>query len=130
MYGKTRLRKKQTRATALLWGAIYLICLLVIRHVELPTKAGIGISLVPVIFFFIFLITIIREVASMDELQRKIQTEAVIVAFLMGLLLLMTLGMLDQVIPLDQKHWGYLDMVPFMGLFYAIGWWRAHRKYS
>ena len=66
----------------------------------------------------------------MDELQRKIQTEAVIVAFLLGLLLLMTLGMLDQVIPLDQKHWGYLDMVPFMGLFYAIGWWRAHRKYS
>ena len=130
MYGKTRLRRNQTLATALLWGAVYTICLLIIKRIDLPVKTGIGIALVPVLFFLIFLVFLIREVASMDELQRKIQTEAVVTAFLLGLLLLMTLGMLDRVVTLDRNDWGYLDLVPFMGLFYAIGWWIARRKYS
>lgn len=111
-------------------GAVYTICLLIIKRVDLPVKTGIGIALVPVLFFLIFLVFLIREVASMDELQRKIQTEAVVTAFLLGLLLLMTLGMLDRVVTLDRNDWGYLDLVPFMGLFYAIGWWIARRKYS
>ncbi|MEZ4899781.1 MAG: hypothetical protein R2806_23265 [Saprospiraceae bacterium] len=129
MNGKLKLRRNQTIASSVLWGSVYIICLLLIKNATLPKSTATWLAIVPVVFFFAFLFTIIREAAAMDEVQRRIQTEATITAFLLGLMFLMTLGMLDQVTPLNRDNWGYLSVVPFMGLFYAIGWLAARRKY-
>ncbi len=66
----------------------------------------------------------------MDEVQIKLQMEAVIIAFSSGLLLLFTLGLLDLIIDLNKNDWGYRHLVPIFILFYFFGLFISKRKYN
>lgn len=65
----------------------------------------------------------------MDEVQIKIQLEAVVIAFSLGLMLLMTLGLLDLFITLNKEDWSYRHIVPLFATFYFIGLFMSKRKY-
>ena len=66
----------------------------------------------------------------MDEVQIKVQMEAVVLAFSLGLLLIMTLSLLDLVINLNKENWGYRHLVPYFVIFYFIGLFISKRKYN
>lgn len=66
----------------------------------------------------------------MDEVQIKIQMEAVIIAFSLGLMLLMTLGLLDLFVSLNKEDWSYRHLVPLFVTFYFIGLFISKRKYD
>lgn len=66
----------------------------------------------------------------MDEVQIKIQMEAVVLAFALGLLLVMTLGLIDLFIVLNPEDWSYRFLVPIFIAFYFLGLFIAKRKYN
>jgi hypothetical protein len=66
----------------------------------------------------------------MDEHEVRIQLEAVVVAFALGLLMLMTLGLLDLVVTLKKEDWSYRHVFPYFVIFYFIGLIISKRKYG
>jgi hypothetical protein len=115
---------------ALLWFVTYTICLLSIKNLNPGTTLGIFLSLLPVTTFALFIYSIIKGVASMDEVQIRVQMEAVVIAFSLSLLMLMTLGLLDLVIVLKKEDWGYRHLVPYFFLLYIVGLIISKRKYN
>lgn len=57
----------------------------------------------------------------MDEVQIKVQMEAIVIAFSLGLLLLMTLGLIDLFITLNQENWSHRHLFPILIAFYFAG---------
>jgi len=125
-----KIRRNKVRLLAALWLVTYTICLITIKRFSPDTFTGIVLSLLPVITFALFLYSIIREVASMDEVQIRVQMEAAVIAFSLGLLMIMTLGLLDLVVTLNKEDWGYRHLVPYFVIFYLIGLFISKRKYN
>lgn len=55
--------------------------------------------------------------------------EAVVLAFALALLTIMTLGLLDVAVDLKQEDWAYRFLVPMFTAFYFIGLLISKRKY-
>ena len=115
---------------AVIWLVTYSISLLTIKKLSPDTTTGVILSLLPVVTFALFIYNFIKGVASMDEVQIRIQMEAAVIAFSLGLLMLMTLGLLDLVVTLNKEDWGYRHLVPYFAIFYFIGLFISKRKYK
>ena len=90
----------------------------------------IAIALVPLPAFAWFLWEFVHSVSDGDELERRVQLEALAVAFPLTLLLVMTLGLLQIAVPLPPEDWSYRHIVPLLYVFYMVGLMRARRRYS
>jgi hypothetical protein len=115
---------------AALWIVTYTVCLLTIKNATVSTTVGIILSFIPVLTFGLFIRSIIKGVGYMDEVNIRVQMEAVVIAFSLGLLMLMTLGLLDLAITIKKEDWGYRHLVPYFALFYFIGLIISKRKYD
>ncbi|HET6761580.1 MAG TPA: hypothetical protein VFH13_05740, partial [Gemmatimonadaceae bacterium] len=96
---------------------------------SLSRTAMIAIVLVPVLPAGLFLYFFITDMRRNDELQRRIQLEALALAYPLTLLLVMTLGLLQLVIELNAADWSYRHLYPFVILFYVLGLWMSVRRY-
>lgn len=132
----TESRKVQARIPAvlavgfLLWAITFIGARAVL---EGSTVSGVGrvlLALVPLPFFIVALVGVIQRIRAMDELERRIQLEALAVAFPLSLVLLMTLALLEVAQPLDPRNWSYRHLWPFPILFYTIGLALARRRYQ
>lgn len=92
--------------------------------------ARVALALLPLPFFMWMLVELIRALRAMDELERRIQLEALAVAFPLALVLVMTLGLLETAQPLDARNWSYRHIWPFLTIFYAAGLTLARRRYQ
>jgi hypothetical protein len=90
----------------------------------------VSIALTPIPAFAWVLVTIIRGIRSLDELQRRVHLEALAFAFPLTLLLLMTLGLLDLAVELSPEDWGYRHIWPYAYLFYLAGLTISWRRYK
>jgi len=115
---------------AALWLVTYSVCLIIIKKFSPDTSMGIILSLLPVFTFAFFIFHMIRSIVQMDEVQVRVQMEAAVIAFSLGLLLIMLLGLLDLVITLNKEDWGYRHLVPYFAIFYFIGLFISKRKYN
>lgn len=115
---------------AVVWCLSYLGSLFVLKSFELPKEVGIVLTIITVLAFATLIYKYYRSVYFMDEVQIKVQMEAIVIAFSLGLLLIMTLGLLDLVITLNKENWGYRHLVPYFVLFYFIGLFISKRKYD
>lgn len=120
---------RKTLLFSILWALVYMGCLLVLKKLELSKSAGIILSFVPTVFFVLFMYHYIRSINTMDEVERRIQLEATVWGFSLGLLLLMTLGLLDHVVVLKKEDWSFINLIPMFFLFYLIGIIISRRKY-
>ena len=66
----------------------------------------------------------------MDELERRIELEALAFAFPITVVLLMTLGLMELAMPLNRDDWSYRHVWALMPTLYFIGLWRAKRRYQ
>jgi hypothetical protein len=83
--------------------------------------------MIPFAFFLAF---IVAGIGSMDELQRRIQLEALAIAFPLAILLFMLLGLLELAISLSPEDWSYRHTWSYLPLFYFIGLAIASRRYQ
>ncbi|MBS1557016.1 MAG: hypothetical protein JSU09_19005 [Bacteroidetes bacterium] len=114
---------------ALIWAISYIGSLGAMKVLSLSQAVSVMLTIVPVIAFALFLYKFYRSVYFMDEVQIKIQMEAAVVAFGLALLTIMTLGLLDLAIVLNQEDWAYRFLVPVFVAYYFIGLFISRRKY-
>jgi hypothetical protein len=115
---------------AVMWCLSYAGSLFALKTLEIPKEAGIVLTVITVLAFALFIYKYYRSIFFMDEVQIKIQMEAVVIAFSLGLLLLMTLGLLDLVITLNKNDWSYRYLVSLFVAFYFLGLFISKRKYN
>lgn len=113
----------------LLWIAIYLIAQgLLSREFQSP-PVRVLIAILPTPFFVWYLWTWMTGVAQMDELERRIELEALGFAFPATLVWLMTIGLLNLAMPIDTVFAGNHVWLMMPALYY-VGLWRAKRRYA
>jgi len=124
-------KNNQIALYSILWSLLYATCMIVIKKFDPSKTLGIMISFIPAITFVLFINRFIKNINLMDEVERRIQLEAAVWAFSLGLLLLMTLGLLDLVVTLKKEYWGNISfIIPGFFVFYAIGIVISRRKYN
>lgn len=96
---------------------------------EMATGWRVFFALMPVPAFAWFLVRFIGNIRSMDELERRINLEALAIAFPLALLMLMTLGLLELAIPLNPDDWSYHHVWYFLPIFYFAGMAIARKRY-
>ena len=114
----------------LLWVSIYAIAHgLLTLEIEGAT-IRVLIALLPMPFFVWYLWTWMKGVAAMDELQRRIELEALGLAFPAALVFLMTLGLIDLAITLNPNDFSLHHIWLMLPMLYYLGLWRAKRRYE
>jgi hypothetical protein len=96
-----------------------------IRHVD-PTWAKVLLALLPIIPIGVALSELMRFVASLDELQRRVQFEAVATAGVLTCMLTFAWGMLEMA---GFPKLPIVLVTPLFSAAYGFGVWRATRKY-
>jgi len=109
---------------------LYFVARGLLEQPELAKPWRVIVALVPVPVFALFLVTFIRGIKELDELERRIQFEALVFAFPLAILLVMTLGLLELAIPLSPEDWSYRHIWPFLFVFYFLGVAIARRRYQ
>ena len=118
-----------------LWGITWFLTYFGVRaFIEHPERMSTAplviIALVPVIPAALFLFYFITGMKQMDELERRIQLEALAFAYPLALLMLMTLGLLQFVVQLNPNDWSYRHVWHYLVLFYLFGVVMASRRYK
>ena len=112
-----------------LWLGLYFAARAALELDGLLPWVRVTIALAPVPAFAWFLREFVAAVSGMDELERRIQLEALAVAFPLTMVLVMTLGHLQVALPLAPEDWSYRHTWPLMYVFYLVGLTRARKRY-
>src|SRR5689334_8073343 len=114
----------------LLWVSIYLLSRGLLEMSFAPSWARVVIALLPVPFFVWYLWTWFKGAAAMDELQRRIELEALGFAFPAAIVFLMTIGLIDLAVTLPAEDFSLHHTWLMLPMLYYIGLWRAQRRYA
>lgn len=114
----------------LVWGVTYFAVRTVLDTVELDRTAKIVVALIPAIPFGAFLWFFVRGISRLDEMERRIQMEALAIGFPLSVFFIMVLGLLQLVVVLPEKDWGFRHIWMFLLFFYSIGIAIAMRRYK
>ncbi len=117
-------------SVAVVWILSYFVSRAVLNTAHLTSTVRVIVALIPAIPFAAFLWLWITNIGQMDEMERRIQMEAMAFAFPMAILLLMVLGLMQLAIPLSPDDWSYRHVWFFLPIFYFAGLARAWRKYK
>src|SRR5262245_38508810 len=104
-----------------LWLLAYFFARVLLKGGGMETWQRVAVALMPIPPFAACLAVFIRNIRSLDELERRIHLEALAIAFPLTMLLLMTLGLLQRAIELPFEDWSYLHVWYYLPLFYFGG---------
>ena len=101
-----------------------------LKQTDLSQTVRVILALLPIGPFAWMLWKFISGITSLDELQKKIQLEALAIAYPVMMVFLMTLGLLDIAIRLSYENFGLKHLWYYMPLFYFLGLFIATRRYK
>jgi hypothetical protein len=114
-----------------LWLVLYFgVRLYLEANPELARGIRLALAFVPTPVFAAFLWRFVQGIRSADELERRIQLEALGVAFPLGVLMLTTLGLVQRAVELNFQDWSYNHIWPWFVFFYLVGNGLARRRYA
>lgn len=113
----------------LVWMVLFLIARFSLESSVWSPATRVTIALLPLPAFAWFLWAFVQGVREADELERRIQLEALAVAFPLTALLFMTLGLMQIAVPLSPDDWSYRHTWPLIYVFYIVGLMAARRRY-
>jgi hypothetical protein len=93
-----------------------------------PTR--VAAVVLPIAVFAWWLFTIARGIRRSDELERRIQLEALAFAFPLSILLMFGLGLLELAVTLPPEDLSYRHVWVFLCIFYFAGLAIARRRYQ
>jgi hypothetical protein len=111
------------------FAVIYVASMLLLRFVPMSRGASIAVALLPLPVFAFYLVRWIRAIRSLDELQQRIQLEALAIAFPMSLLLILGMGLLQMADALPLGSRDYLRLWPAVFWLYFVGLFVARKRY-
>ena len=112
------------------WFAAWVGARILLENPAVPTWGRVAAALAPTPLAAIALFTIIRGARELDELEKRIQLEALAFAFVLALLLIMTLGLMELAITLNRNDWSYRHVWAMLPMLYLAGVVLARRRYS
>ena len=115
--------------TGILWLVTYYIARAILDTPDLGRTWRIVIVLLPAVPCGLFLLSFMRNIEQLDELEQKVQMEAFAFAFPLTVFLLMFLGLLQLAVGLSADNWFYRHVWAFVPIFYLGGLALAWRKY-
>lgn len=116
--------------TLVAWIGTYIAARYSVELAPVGSTLRVLIALAPVVPSVLVLWLIWRGVRSLDELHRRVQFEALAVAFPLCLVLLWVLGLLELAIDLDKANLSYRHVWAMFPMFYLIGLALAWRRYQ
>jgi hypothetical protein len=128
--GRTAPNRAVWIAALAVWIGTYIVARAAIELAPAGSPLRLWVALAPLVPTVFVLVLIWRGIRSLDELQRKIQLEALAVAFPLCLVLLWVLGLLELAIDLDRSNWSYRHVWAMVPMFYLIGLAAAWRRYA
>jgi hypothetical protein len=108
----------------------YMGALLLIKYPVAGRAGQLAAAAVAVGAFVWFLTAEIRVIRNLDELQRRIQLEALAIAFPCAIVSIMALGFVERIVPLSMHDLSYRHVWPYLSFFYFIGLATAQRRYQ
>ena len=115
---------------AAVWIITYFASRMALESVDLDKTTRVVVALLPALPFAFFLWLFVGNIGQLDEMERKIQTEALAFAFPMSVFLIMVLGSLQLAVDLSPEDWSYRHVFPFLPIFYFVGVVLAWRRYK
>ena len=110
-------------ATAVDIGAAY-----VLDHIDLSEPARVAVALLPLPGCIALLVTILQIIRRLDEFQKRVQFEAVVIAFLATGVAVFVYGYLQKAQVAGPLNMGLVWL--FMVAFYGIGYFIAVSHYK
>jgi hypothetical protein len=111
------------------FGLVYVGAIAALHYVPMTKGFQILVSLAPVPVFGLYLWRAIAGIRRLDELQQRIQLEALAIAYPLSLLMLMTLGLLQVVEALPARLGEFLKIWPAVAWLYVMGLFIARKRY-
>ncbi len=105
------------------------VATLMSTKLSLSIPVSLALAGLTVLSFGWFIAEEIKTFRTRDEMHRRIQLEALAVAFPLSILLVFALGLLERIIPLSADDWSFRHVWPFFIAFYAVGLTIADRRY-
>ena len=96
---------------------------------KLPTPMRAALALLPLLPSVGYILCIVRMLRRVDELQRRIQLEAIGFAFAGTVIVAMLVDLLEQAKIVPAIHWGWAGLWTAMALLWALGNVIAVRRY-
>lgn len=127
-YGRRRV-SRSAGVAAILWAILFVIARFSLESPSWSPATRVVIALLPLPAFVWFLWAFVLGIREADELERRIQLEALAVAFPLTALLFMTLGLMQIAVPLSPDNWSYRHTWPLIYVFYFVGLMLARRRY-
>ena len=112
----------------LLWVAVYALSRWLLDVVD-GQAARVAIALMPLPLFAWFFWTWMSGVLRMDELERRIELEALAFAFPIAVVFFATLGLLDVALLDEPRPFSVRSTWLMLPMLYYVGLWRAQRRY-
>jgi hypothetical protein len=128
--------RSKSSGAALAWGIVWLISYFGARALlewmgpPHANWARLGVALVPLVPFVAFLWKFIGSMREADELERRIQLEALAIAYPLAIVLIMLLALVQLAMPLNPDDWSYRHVWPFLPIFWLGGQAIARRRYQ
>ncbi|MBC7777124.1 MAG: hypothetical protein H7246_16955 [Phycisphaerae bacterium] len=113
-----------------IWGVTYIGARLIVAEVPLGFEYKLALSFLPLLPFVWMVYEFIRAIRSMDELHKQIHLEALVVAFPLCIITVMTLGLLEMFMELSKEDWSYRHLIPFFFIYYFAGLFIARKRYG
>ena len=115
---------------AILWLLSYIAARAALETASLAFGIRLAAALVPVPIGATVLVLMVRGARQLDELERRIQLEALATAFLLAMIFIMTLGLLQRVVTLKFEDWSYMHVWAMLPTLYFTGLAFARRRYQ
>ncbi len=114
----------------LAFAASYIAARWGIKVLPQGSREALVAALLPVPVFAWLIYSIVRGTRALDELERRIQLEALALAFPAALVILFTAGLLDLAGFHGEGNWDLPRLLPLVLLPYWFGLALARRRYS
>lgn len=118
---------RATLLAALVAAGVLLAASAGLKFLDLGGVPRLLVALVPVPFFALMLLFMVRDSRRLDEMMRKVQLEALAVAFGGTALVVLLLGQLQRAEVLGEENLGVV--VAVMAGSYLLGYLMALRRY-
>ena len=96
---------------------------------KMPLPVRVALAVLPLLPSLGYIACVVRMLRRVDELQRRIQLEAIGFAFAATVIVAMAVDLLEQAKVVPAIHWGWAGLWTVMALLWAAGNVIANRRY-
>jgi len=116
--------------SALIWGASFIAARLMLEQSDLGLGSRLVLAFGPTLPFIGLLIGAVGMARDLDEMERRIQVEALAFGFGMSLLLIATLALAQRAGFAKYEDFSYAHLLPMLLVLYLGGLTWARRRYT